>query len=341
MLVVENLDRLSRQEPLDSLDIFREIVNAGVKIVTLTDRQEYTRESIRRNPAQLLIITAIFMRAYEESKVKSERVSAAWAEKRLTPVKPFTRRCPSWLTFDDKTGEFRFNQKAGTMRAIISLALEGRGPAAIATRLNRDKVPTFLNSTHWHFSTIRYLLTTRTLLGEFQPCQMEGNRHVPQGPPIKGYYPAICTEADFYRIANLFAARRRFARGRTGNDVANLFGRLLVCGHDSSTMILRVGHKAVPKLSSIKTNTGATHHPSFPYRPFEYHFLAWVTEVQLSREDAHDSKVVELEGQLAVKCEQVAKANAMALSSNGQTFEGLLELVREPGCAGRGTEAAT
>ncbi len=70
VLVVENLDRLSRQEPLDSLDIFREIVNAGVKIVTLTDRQEYTRESIRRNPAQLFIITAIFMRAFDESKTK-------------------------------------------------------------------------------------------------------------------------------------------------------------------------------------------------------------------------------------------------------------------------------
>lgn len=93
-------------------------------------------------------------------------------------------------------------------------------------------------------------------------------------------------------------------------------------------MILRVGHKAVPKLSSIKTNTGATHHPSFPYRPFEYHFLAWVTEVQLSREDAQDSKVVELEGHLAVKREQLSKANAVALSSGGQTFEGLLELVR-------------
>ena len=329
VLVVENLDRLSRQEPLDSIDIVRDIVNAGVKIVTLTDGQEYTRESISKNPAQLFILLAVFMRAHEESKTKSERVSAAWCQKRKTPEKKLTGRCPGWLTLDKEANEFRFNEHAETVRRIIALALEGRGPAAIATRLNRDKVPTLLNAAHWHFSTVRYLLTSRTLIGEFQPCQCQEGRHVPQGSPIKGYYPTICDEGDFYKIANFLASRKRFARGRTGNSVANLFGRLLVSGHDGSTMIFRLRHGKGPSLTSIKTNTGATHHPSFPYKPFEFHFLKWVAEVRLGQHDEHPSKMPELEGKVEEKLRQREKAQAMALAANGQTFDGLLELVRE------------
>lgn len=330
VLVVENLDRLSRQEPLDSVDVFREIVNAGIKIATLTDRQEYTRESMRKNPAQFFIIVAIFMRAYEESKTKSERVAAAWVEKRRHPDKPLTAQCPAWLTLNKETSKFEFNDRAGIMRRIIRLAVDNRGPASIANRMNYEGVPTFRRGKQWNMSSVRYLLTSRTLLGEFQPCQMQGKQHVPQGPPIKGYYPAICTEADFYRIQHFVGLRKRLHRGRTGKDIANLFGRLLVCGHDDSRMVFCCGRMGTPKLRSYKTHVGAAHSPTFPYKPFEFHFLGWVKEVRLGEQTAGEaSNLAKLEGQLTEKQRHVEKAKAKALSSNGQRFEGLLDLIEK------------
>ena len=41
-LIVESLDRLSRQEALKSFGLFSEIINAGVNIVTLADRKTYS-----------------------------------------------------------------------------------------------------------------------------------------------------------------------------------------------------------------------------------------------------------------------------------------------------------
>ena len=59
MLIVESLDRLSREEVLDALGQFTSIIKAGVTVVTLIDRMEYSQKSVNANIGQLIISITI------------------------------------------------------------------------------------------------------------------------------------------------------------------------------------------------------------------------------------------------------------------------------------------
>jgi len=82
VLVVESLDRRSRNEPLEGLDLLKTIIKAGVEIVTLHDNRRYTRENLSRDVVYLINALLILARGYEESDTKSKRLSASWQNKR-------------------------------------------------------------------------------------------------------------------------------------------------------------------------------------------------------------------------------------------------------------------
>src|ERR1700723_810732 len=54
-LLIESLDRLSRDRILSAQGLFLQIVQAGVTIVTLLDQRSYSLESLNQNPLDLII----------------------------------------------------------------------------------------------------------------------------------------------------------------------------------------------------------------------------------------------------------------------------------------------
>ncbi len=100
-LLVESLDRLSRAQVLDALNQFSAILTAGITIVTLSDKQVYSHESVSENPMQLMVSILIMLRAHEESLTKSDRVGKAWQRKLdegLKNHKLITKAVPKLLT---------------------------------------------------------------------------------------------------------------------------------------------------------------------------------------------------------------------------------------------------
>src|SRR6476661_5432796 len=94
-LLVESFDRMSRQEPIVALQPFMDIVNSGLKLVTLDDERVF---SGKISFEDLIISIAKMSRANEESARKSDRLSKAWQAKRDNVAeKKLTARCPSWL----------------------------------------------------------------------------------------------------------------------------------------------------------------------------------------------------------------------------------------------------
>src|ERR1700712_1153568 len=81
-LLVESLDRLSRDRILAAQTLFMQIVQAGITIVTLVDQRSYSLESLNQNPLDLVISLVTMMRANEESEIKSSRIRAAFDVKR-------------------------------------------------------------------------------------------------------------------------------------------------------------------------------------------------------------------------------------------------------------------
>lgn len=254
-LIVESMDRLSREAVMQALPRFIDILNAGIVVVTLTDGQVYSKESIDENPYQIMVSLGPMIRSHEESAVKSIRVSQAWGKKRALAragEHKLTRRAPEWLELIN--GEFRLrDERVEIVRRVFRETIEGRGRRTIARRLNLEGVPTFRahekrkrQPTGWQDSSIAKILNSRAVFGEFQPGTgtKKYGTHKPEGEPIKGYYPVAVDEATFWEAQRVIASRRRVtdaegnviqrgAAGRRGNGIAHLLiglGRCDRCG---------------------------------------------------------------------------------------------------------------
>ncbi|HEX7011270.1 MAG TPA: recombinase family protein, partial [Steroidobacteraceae bacterium] len=177
VLILENLDRMSRKAPWEALPTLQSIINAGVALgIPMKDRI-IGREDLA-GPSGVFLLMEILIdlqRAHEESATKSRRLKAAWAAKReraYSNREALTAMTPAWI---EKTGDsFEvIQERAEVVRWIFRRFLEGAGKEAIARALNEQRVPTFgrgrRKGRHWHRSYVQKILTNRAVLGEFTP----------------------------------------------------------------------------------------------------------------------------------------------------------------------------
>jgi DNA invertase Pin-like site-specific DNA recombinase len=337
ILIVEDVDRLSRQEPLDSLDLIREIVKSGIELVTLSDGQHYTKQSLQTNAGQLFVLLGKIIRAHEESLMKSKRTKA-WRLPRVeaarTKREAIRQRLPGWIRRNAEGALELVPEKAAIMRRIVQMGLDGIGGVAIARILNREGVPPIANRSTtkaWTFSVPRFYLTSRLLIGEYQPCtiQPDGSRS-PNGQPIKNYYPPLIEEETFYRLQAVVALRAKGKRkGNEGKGIANLFGQILINGDDRSTLYLTQKRKENLNMISAKMQKAQVPTITFSYRHFECAFLRWISEVHLLQSKPV-SRVLELEARLSEVTEKIHQVNRKIAMGNG-VFDRLLELLETLG----------
>lgn len=243
-LVVERLDRLSRQEPLAAMSLFSEIINHGITLLTLEDGQRYDTDKLRENPMVLFSSLAALIGAHYESKKKSDWVSSAWTAKRKNAAsKPLTKVRPAWVDLS-ADGTFIANPDAKrTINRIFEEAASGIGCYTIARRLQRDGVPTLSGdkrSNGWNKSRVLDIIKTDRVLGWYQPHKREGKKRVPVGEPIKGYYPAVVspTLANTARAAVNEKSFGGVGSGNKGPSLSNLFAGVAVCGECGGRMHL-------------------------------------------------------------------------------------------------------
>jgi len=157
-LVIESLDRLSRQTFEPTYDILRAILNNGCNIITATPEKILTKASLN-NTFDLMEILFVISRAHEESATKSRRVSDAWQRKLTTATsKPVTSRGPHWLKL--KNGKWEvIKERVELVRRIFKLAItKNLGQRAISKILNSEGIPawgkrTDGQKTKWSWAT--------------------------------------------------------------------------------------------------------------------------------------------------------------------------------------------
>src|SRR5262245_59121883 len=177
VLLVESVDRISRQGIDEGYDLCKGILKKGVRLVTLSPEREFGPEAVKSLTKGALEIQLILERAAEESERKSERVGEAWAEKRRRARNGgvLTRRLPSWVE-QDSDGKLRLiDRHAEAVRYVFQLAGKGYGITRIIGRLTREKVPAIGTAPHWSRSFVNLLLKDRRVLGEFQPRLRNGS----------------------------------------------------------------------------------------------------------------------------------------------------------------------
>lgn len=274
-LLVENLDRLSRDSVRKALQQFLAIIDAGVTVVTLSDGHEYSPE--KTDMMDLMQSLMIMARAHEESAIKSKRQAAAWMNKRTNAKhEVLTARIPSWCKIEGgKIVPVR--ERVAVIKEIFRLATAGYGASVISKRLNQSGLPMLPRSGNYSRKFVLFTLHNRAVLGEYQPCKVvisEKNvkRYLPEGQPVENYYPAIISETEFYAAQNAVSGRRR-AGGKV-NAFVNLFGGIMFSVHDGSKLVVVDKGKpgAVKKyapVSAIEGRKEAVRMPAFPVRAFE------------------------------------------------------------------------
>jgi DNA invertase Pin-like site-specific DNA recombinase len=285
-LIVESLDRLSREKLGTAQALFLSIIESGINLVTLMDGRLYRANET--NLVDLIMSLVIMSRAHEESQIKSLRLSAAWKNKkgRAADGLPMTKMCPAWLRLSpDRKAYEVIPERAAIVRKIFEDTAAGLGMYSIAGRLNEASIPAFVGRNGWHQSYIAKILGNRSVFGEFQPCTKVDGKRLPDGQPILNYFPTIVSEDLFYR-ANLSKSERRVSgKGRKGTGYTNLFTGVANCAYCDSRIVFENkgnGPKGGSYLvcDSAKRNLGCKA-TRWRYQDFETSFLAFVEELDI------------------------------------------------------------
>jgi DNA invertase Pin-like site-specific DNA recombinase len=310
VLIVESLDRLSRENIDDHFMLFRSILKAGVLIQTREPERLYTAETLK-SIAGIMEPLVYMERANNESRTKSMRLRSFWKERRQQMRKGEALNhyvVPAWIA-KTKNGRFILKTEAAkAIRKIFQLAGEGWGLVSITHKLNGDKTPVIGRSGKWARSYVAKILSDRSVLGEYQPHayhwairnktgdwiivkeddknEEKEWRRVPDGEPVKNYFPAVISEEQWYDVRRAVKGRGEKGRGRRGATITNLFTGLIRDARDGHVMHLQYAGSCHANNARILVSAGARDglrgcsRMPFPYDIVESSFLSLVRELK-------------------------------------------------------------
>lgn len=310
-LIVENIDRLSRENPWDALGLFREIIEAGLTVASLIDDMIYDLVSLRARPEMMQTLNAALTKAHRESADKADRLQEVWAEKRAEIEaggrRKLTRQGPGWLDLipDDPAeplvGEWKINDRATVVEQIFSWAIAGLGKESIVRRLNAQGVPSFKYGDGWNASVVGVLLSDRRTIGELQLFTKVGGPRRCIGAPIKGYFPAVITDDIFYRAKAAISKRHCGATPGRKNKVPNLFVGIArcLCGRVMEFRDKQSRHAPSPKsvyltCSGNRRGHQCRNNARFTYGELEALVLGWVADIRMSDAEASEADIAAL-----------------------------------------------
>lgn len=279
VLVVEHLDRVSRQGFQETYDFLNKLTSQGVTIALVDGPTIYERYT-RIDMAEIMRVLIKSELAREESEKKRNRQLYTW-EKKLAQVRrgerlAITKLVPEWVEVDPQTREMRANEyRAEIVREIFQLCIDGYGSPAIANRLNargedtwavyskddpkgRYKAGDKRAGRGWTISYINRLLQNPAVTGEYRPMQRarSSTLAVAKGERFLDYYPRVVDPAVFAE-ANAAREDRRRKGGKLWAQQVNLFSGLARCSVCNDKM----GYVGTRKAGQIVNGTNGTRKP--------------------------------------------------------------------------------
>lgn len=316
-LVVENLDRLSREDNVPALHLATGILMAGVRLVQLIPTEHVFDE--KANTMEVMLMLLELSRGNSESAVKSDRCGRAWRNKKKQAREsgtPMSKRCPPWLRVED--GRFVVEEDvAAKVRMIYRWATDGYGLTQILNRLHAEKIsplgqaptaPRPANSRgadrrafrHWSRGYLAKLLSDRRVLGELQLYRGRRKTRATEGKAATSYYPAILSEDAWFAARGAMTARK-VKPGRETKGPVNLFKGLLRDARSGCSihMAARGGRRRYEPYLDAET-TKRSPYVSFPVDVFDVAVVDELRELNpadvLAQHDGTADKVIALKG---------------------------------------------
>lgn len=290
-LLIDSMDRLSRQMVTEATHQLLGIALAGITIVTLSDGRKFDREA---SMADVMMAVIEIERSHRESAEKGRKVAKAHAEsKRLAREegRVWHKSGPTWTVFNETTKKFdEIPHKADIVRRIYDMVESGLGTTSIALQFNQEGVETPRGKKGlWHHSAVLEIAKSKATIGVYQPKLAKGgnraSRRPADGDPIEDYYPEVIKPDQFYRVQSVIQARSpKRTRGNNTKDFANLLVGLCKCNACGGTVGMHTASKDVrfkrnSSLQCVDARRGlCTSKHRYKYKPLEDAILKHVVE---------------------------------------------------------------
>ena len=252
VLVVENIDRLTRGKFWKAVGLMGRILDTGIRILTLWPREYLlTADDDLEDVLPTLLEQR---RGHSESVGKHVRNGNVWESKiqRASEGKePLTHRVPEWI--DPTSWPFKaIPERARMIRKMFQLCIDGYGVDLIVKQLNIDGEACWARSGKWNMQYVRKILRGRMVRGEFP-----GKKGATAGAELwTKYYEEIVSE-ETWQAAQRALNGRRNRPGRRGEKVAQLFTGLLMDARTQGPMhIAWQTHGQPPNQARIRAETG-------------------------------------------------------------------------------------
>ena len=355
-LVVEHLDRLSRQGYEEVLQILKNLSNNGVTVVTI-DGPTYWNAYERADMGKVMMAILKAEAAYDHSHEKSKKLKKAW-NLRIEAIqggekRAFTPLLPAWMEVCSETKAPILNKhRSAVLREIYEWYDQGYGLPAMVRMLNGRKEPSWgygarQSKAGWNTAYLHKLLTNRAVLGEYRPGS-RGHSEIgkrDKGILIEGYYPQAIPADLFNRIQSRRASRRQMG-GKAEKTMSNLFSGMMFCRECGAAMYFqsqqragrRTGHKSkldgrkltyTAKIdrSYMMCNNNRRLHVCANNQRFRYEFLeASILDAVLNV--AMDNKSFEVADRAATVRTSIAEAERL-LEGKRYQLENLSEALKD------------
>ncbi len=344
-LLVEALDRLSREKPRKVIHLLGEIVDAGITVVTLHDKKVWTSETLD-DPMNLMMSVMLASRANEEVETKKKRILEAWENKRKQAIDGkgiLCTQCPSWIYWHERENKFvLLPERAETVRLVFKMILDGIGNTRIIQTLNEKKVFAWGSARSKRLKGIEWRISQKEPVTEAEkkalqagyaksswneaivqrfvkyPASYGGHQtktlHLPDD-----YYPGVISKENWLKAKDARLKRRGVA-GRAAVKMHNIFthgqngDRIFTCKICGGSMIYvnkgdRYKHLTCSTARSrkVQKETGKScQYHTLRYHNIEKHILYSLREMDWSLFSENSSKR-NFDGEILTKKEEQAQ----------------------------------
>ncbi len=321
-LLVESLDRLSREDIMDALSLLMKIVKMDITVITLMDGMEWNKITMKE-PMQMMMSIFIMSRAHEESATKSKRIKAKWDKKRQDTIEgkaKFTTICPSWIYWNEDTKGFELMpDRVKVMKSIFEMSLKGYGINRVIEHLNTMEIQFWGKAVQKDLKAIEMKISNKEPVTPEQKKALQdaydkgiwskastqrmlsypatyGAHETPTLSLVEDYFPAIVNKTDFLKLRDM-KEKKRVISGRAAVKLHNIFTsgpgmvqQVPVCGICGGTMGFvdkGRGHKYLVCLTArskaVQKKLGTTcKYHSWNYDKVERHILYSLKEMDWS-----------------------------------------------------------
>ncbi|MGP5371191.1 recombinase family protein [Pseudomonas helleri] len=229
-LVVESIDRITRQRVLDGVELLQGILKKGINIYTTTDQKTYSYNDPSRDFENLLMISLIAKRANEESETKSKRLLSSWKKRREKAengeiIIKKGKSIPYGLRVVD--GQFVIDDEE---QKEIQTLFEYLLTYGINTAIKKINL---ISKKPWNSGTLNKIITNKTVVGCLATHRVEyedgKSRKISTGY-IENYYPHLVSPALFYQALDKMKERKsKNYNGRRTEQDFNIFKNQIFC----------------------------------------------------------------------------------------------------------------